>query len=417
MAYYYGGQNRNNRKPDNDFVSWGLIAIFFVTGLWPIGLILMIAKLVNSSGSGKGKTYTPTSNTTTARTNTAHTAAAPQTQARPQAAPARPAAQAAPPKSKAASAVASVTKTPQYGDKGSRIMQIVGAVLGIIGAIALLDDVGTVLAGVGIANLISDMFFSTGLIAGGLGLFLGGLGMKRRQRRFAKYLKAAGKKEAVPIRFLADAAEVKEPRAEKDLELMVEKGLWGPEAYVDNTNDMLFRTQAAVSEYFQKQNQPAETIRVPRQTDEGFSGMLRNIRRANDRISDPVLSAKIDRLEEVTGRIFKAIEDDPRRKEKASTFLNYYLPTTQKLLDSYADFEEAGVSGANLNQAKAKIERTMDNIVSGFEHQLDELYQADAMDVDSDIRVMESMLKRDNSSVEDDFDLNGGTAVQEWDNE
>ena len=77
----------------------------------------------------------------------------------------------------------------------------------------------------------------------------------------------------------------------------------------------------------------------------------------------------------------------------------------------YASFEEAGVSGENLSQAKAKIEKTMDSIVAGFEHQLDELYRTDAMDIDSDIRVMENMLRRDTASVEDDFGL-GGTAVQ-----
>ena len=59
----------------------------------------------------------------------------------------------------------------------------------------------------------------------------------------------------------------------------------------------------------------------------------------------------------------------------------------------------------------------MDNIVAGFEHQLDVLYQADAMDVDSDIRVMENMLRRDTGTVEDDFGLGGGTAVQEWEGE
>ena len=99
---------------------------------------------------------------------------------------------------------------------------------------------------------------------------------------------------------------------------------------------------------------------------------------------------------------------------KAGTFLNYYLPTTQKLLNSYAEFEEAGVSGENLNQAKAKIRSTMDSIVAGFERQLDELYRADAMDIDSDIRVMETMLRRDSATVADDFGL-GGTAVQQQD--
>ncbi len=140
--------------------------------------------------------------------------------------------------------------------------------------------------------------------------------------------------------------------------------------------------------------------------------MLQAIRRANDRIDDEVLSAKIDRLEAVTGQIFKVIQEQPAKKDKASTFLNYYLPTTQKLLDSYADFEEAGVSGQNLDQAKSRIEETMDNIIAGFEHQLDDLYRDAAMDIDSDIRVMETMLKRDTSTVADDFGLDGGTAVQ-----
>ena len=88
---------------------------------------------------------------------------------------------------------------------------------------------------------------------------------------------------------------------------------------------------------------------------------------------------------------------------------------TTKLLENYASFEEAGVSGENLSQAKAKIEKTMDSIVAGFEHQLDELYRTDAMDIDSDIRVMETMLRRDTASVADDFGLSGSSAVQQRD--
>ena len=79
-------------------------------------------------------------------------------------------------------------------------------------------------------------------------------------------------------------------------------------------------------------------------------------------------------------------------------------------LDSYAEFEAAGVEGENLRQAKGRIESTMDAIVRGFEHQLDELYKADALDVDSDIRVMETMLRRDTATVEEDFGL--GAAAQ-----
>ncbi len=398
MEYHYGGGNysgnQNNKKNGNgDFFSWALIAIFFMTGLWPLGLFLLISKLSDGSGN-KRRTY---SKTGTARPSASSYT---QQQQRPEEAPKQ-------------SVVSKVTKTPQYGDKGSRTMSIVGLILAIVGALAVVGSIGELITG-GYYDffeyLLRGLSYPLAFLTSGVGLLLGARGMKRRQRRFAKYLAAAGKKEAVDINRLAEVAEVSEPKAEKDLEIMVEKGLWGPEAFVDNSNDMLFRTQAAAAEYFFKKDRPAYT--TPVQAEEGYSGMLRSIRRANDRISDPVLSAKIDRLEMIAGRIFKAIEDDPSRQAKAKTFLNYYLPTTQKLLDSYADFEAAGISGSNLSQAKAKIELTMDKIVAGFERQLDELYQADAMDVDSDIKVMESMLRRDSASVEDDFGLGGGTAVQ-----
>ena len=125
-----------------------------------------------------------------------------------------------------------------------------------------------------------------------------------------------------------------------------------------------------------------------------------------------MLSGQIDRLEDITARIFRVVENDPAKRSRIDTFMNYYLPTTQKLLDSYAEFESAGVEGENLRQAKENIRRTMENIVEGFTHQLDALYKSDAMNVDQDIRVMESMLRRDTASVEKDFGL-GSMAAQQ----
>ena len=66
---------------------------------------------------------------------------------------------------------------------------------------------------------------------------------------------------------------------------------------------------------------------------------------------------------------------------------------------------------ANLSRAQERIEETMDALIKGFDKQLDDLYRNEAMDIDSDIRVMENMLRRDTASVEDDFGL-GGAAVQ-----
>lgn len=144
-------------------------------------------------------------------------------------------------------------------------------------------------------------------------------------------------------------------------------------------------------------------------------GALDEMRRLNDSIQDAAISAQIERLSQVSGKIFQQVQKNPSQLPQIRKFMSYYLPTTLKLLENYASFEEAGVSGENLSQAKAKIEKTMDSIVAGFEHQLDELYRTDAMDIDSDIRVMETMLRRDTASVADDFGLNGSSAVQQRD--
>ena len=290
-------------------------------------------------------------------------------------------------------------------------MKIVGLVMLFAGLVSMVQGVDAA-AGVLSWALLASLFPTMGLAAGGLGLVIGSASMTRRARRFGKYLACAHGQEAVSLKKLAVAADVSSRKVENDLEIMIEKGLWGENAYLDLGSDMLFRSPEAAEAFFSKKQQEQEA-QEPSQAEQGYSGVLREIRRANDRIADPVLSQKIDRLEEVAGKIFRIIEKEPAKKAKASTFLNYYLPTTQKLLDSYAEFEEAGVSGENLNQAKAKIQSTMDSIVAGFERQLDELYRADAMDIDSDIRVMETMLRRDGATVADDFGLGGGTAVQQ----
>lgn len=400
MAYEYDNDNGLRQpqppKKDSDVGSWIFIAVMF-TVAWPIGLILLLIKL--SESGNKRKNARRTAGQSGQRTSQRVTEASPQAE-------------------KARSAVEQVTRTPDYTDKGAKTMKIIGAVVGILGAFFLVQQVDYFELRYAIKwhdwmDLLRQVFYPMGMMAGGVSLLLGSGAMKRRQRRFATYLRTVGQKQAVPLDYLARAADVSRKRVEKDVNLMLEKGIWGDEAYIDLGSGMLFRSQAAATAYFDKTRQPQQTPEpaVPPQASEGYAGTLRQIRELNDRIADEALSAKIDRIEQVSGRIFKAIEDTPAKKNAAGTFLNYYLPTTLKLLENYAAFEEAGVSGENLSQAKSRIEATMDSIVAGFEHQLDELYRTDAMDIDSDIRVMETMLRRDTSSAADDFGL-GGTAAQ-----
>ena len=383
MSYEYDGngglQPAPPKKNDNDLGAWIFIAVMFAVA-WPVGLILLLMKL---SEGGKKKV----------RRQTARSDAAQKT-------------------------VQQVTRTPEYSARSGKIMKTVGAVLGIVGALFLLRQLDFTL-GYAIEYgewmyLLRQIFYPVGMLAGGASLLLGSGVIKRRQRRFATYLRTAGQKQAVPLDYLARAADVSRRRVEKDINAMLEKGLWGDEAYIDMGSGMLFRSQDAASAYFDAARRARAEQESPVQAaPEGYAGILRQIRELNDRIADEALSAKLDRLEQLSGRIFKLVEENEEKRAAASTFLNYYLPTTLKLMENYANFEEAGVSGENLSQAKAKIEKTMDSIVAGFEHQLDALYRTDAMDIASDIQVMETMLRRDTASVADDFGLGGGSAVQQ----
>ena len=406
MSYEYDGNSGLQPQPpkknnNNDLGSWILIAVMFAVA-WPVGLILLLSKL--SEGGGRKMRQQ-------AREAWQRTAAG--------SAEAKPAQARA---SAAKNTVRKVTETPNYSDKGAKTMKIIGAAVAILGAFFLVQQVDYFELRYAIKwhewmDLLRQLFYPMGMMAGGVSLLLGSGAMKRRQRRFATYLRTAGQKAAVPLDYLARAADVSRKRVEKDVNLMLEKGMWGDEAYIDLGSGMLFKSQEAATAYFDAAHRAKAEQEQPRQpaaaAPEGYAAILAQIRDLNDRIADERLSAQMDRMEQVAGRIFRLIEEDENKRAAAGTFLSYYLPTTLKLLENYAAFEEAGVSGENLSQAKAKIEKTMDSIVAGFEHQLDELYRTDAMDIDSDIRVMETMLRRDTASVADDFGLNGGSAVQQ----
>ncbi|MCI8971559.1 MAG: hypothetical protein HFF99_08855, partial [Oscillibacter sp.] len=381
---------------------WLLIILCFCTGfLWPLGLLLLFGKLFADDEKKPAQKAPPLRGTPGQAAQVSRPAAAPRRQ------------------TKAAKAVKKVTKSPQTKKSTALWLKIAGLALLFMGLNGMVDAVDSLLWVIqsGTASLwwLEDLLGGLAVTAGGGAMLFSGFSMDRQLKRFSKYLLVMGDRGAVPIDELARTLGYSERRVEKDLEKMIDKGYFGGKAYLNVELGYFFRggsAEAGFRQRFEEARQTAEEPKAPpRETEEGYSGILRNIRRANDQIADPILSAKINRLEEITARIFKAVEEDPRKKDRIGTFLNYYLPTTQKLLDSYAEFEAAGVEGDNLRQAKERIENTMDSIVRGFEHQLDELYQADAMDVDSDIRVMEHMLRRDTGSAEEDFGL-GGNAVQ-----
>ena len=122
---------------------------------------------------------------------------------------------------------------------------------------------------------------------------------------------------------------------------------------------------------------------------------IAEMKRLDDNIADPGISADIVRLEQISGKIFEEVKRDPKKLPKIRRFMDYYLPTTLKLLNSYDRMSGAGISGENIDTTLAKVEGMMRTIVAAFEKQLDSLYGADALDISTDITVLENMMARE----------------------
>lgn len=122
---------------------------------------------------------------------------------------------------------------------------------------------------------------------------------------------------------------------------------------------------------------------------------LKKMQEADIAIEDENVSQQIRRLEEISKKIFEFVAENPKKAPQIRKFMNYYLPTTLKLLSSYDKLEDTGITGANITETMLSIERMMNTIVMAFEKQLDSLFADEAMDISTDITVLEGMLAQE----------------------
>ena len=123
--------------------------------------------------------------------------------------------------------------------------------------------------------------------------------------------------------------------------------------------------------------------------------MLNTIREENIVITDETLSAQMDTLSDKCMQIFRTVSAEPSKAPQVRKFMNYYLPTTLKVLANYRTMQERGVSYYEMNQARESAVRCMDMVLTACQKQIDALHKENMLDISTDIDVMEQMLKRD----------------------
>ena len=289
----------------------------------------------------------------------------------------------------------------------SRPLSVVGWVLMVLGILTLIGGVG---------HTFSAAMF---LGLGGLAMLGFSNRMKKTHRRFEKYLAVIGNRKVMRVRDIAAAIPVTEDQACQDLEKMIDEGRFPPGAYLDmSTRAMVidgsmaeeapareiklsFETAAAPNKAAKPEPRPEPKPQPKPEAEpssDPYLSKLAEIRHMDELIENEEVSKKIRRIEEVTACIFDQVKQDPSKLDQIRAFMNYYLPTTLKLLSAYAQLEKQKVSGENIRVSKERIEKMLSQLVFAFEQQLDQMFEADALDISSDIKVLERMMAKDGLS-------------------
>ena len=266
-----------------------------------------------------------------------------------------------------------------------------------------------------------------GLLTAGAGWLLhSGIRGSRLVSRYYAYGKQLGDAEYVSIPELAAQTGMKEKQVRKDLLEMMHKG-YLPQAKMDTQQKTLILTDEAYGLYRQAENSrlqraaqeeaqkqaadvwqrtagtgqkknaagTRETKEIRDILDRG-NAYIRKVRDVNDMIPDTEeMSAKLYRLEEITHRIFEQVKKQPESAAGLRRFMDYYLPTTEKLLDAYVELDKQPVSGENIRKTKQEIDEAMDVINDAFENLLNSMFENMAWDISSDISVMKTMMAQD----------------------
>lgn len=128
---------------------------------------------------------------------------------------------------------------------------------------------------------------------------------------------------------------------------------------------------------------------------------VNHMRSLQNSIKDEQICLKIDRLAELTDKIFKDVVEDPDDYNMIRRFSTYFLPTTLKLLNAYDRMGSIDVEGENITSTKDRIAGILDSTIHAYEKQLDALFANQSLDIETDIAVLENLLKMEGLSSSD----------------
>lgn len=255
--------------------------------------------------------------------------------------------------------------------------------------------------------------------------------IRKRLRRMQQYMSQLGGRNYCLIKDLQVSTGLSTRFLVKDLQKMISAGIF-PQGHIDDKKTCFMLDNESYKLYMnlqenikqvkleEQQNQENQRKEEKKQKDrkaeekrqeaarsaggadpevrgiiEDGRCYISQIKEVNNAIPGEEFSKKLDRLEDVTGKIFDYVELHPDQVPEIRKFMEYYLPTTLKLVEAYKEFDRQPVQGENISTAKKEIEKTLDTINLAFENLLDNLFEDAAMDISTDISVLNTMLAQE----------------------
>lgn len=257
------------------------------------------------------------------------------------------------------------------------------------------------------------------LLAFGGMIGMGGDRLKRLKRA-DRYISLCGAKMYGEIEKLAQGMGRSRAYVTRDLQRMLASGIF-PEGHLDGQKTCFMLTDTIYGQYLElEQNRQVleaaekaagndtpngQASEHPQENElnamvsEGME-CIRRLRELNDHLEGEAISDKLFRLESLLKEIFDSIREHPEQMHRMHKLMEYYLPTTLKLVEAYEEFDKISVPGEEVVSAKAEIEKTLDIINQAFVELLNNLFRDAAFDAATDAQVLKSMLAREGLTKE-----------------
>lgn len=318
-------------------------------------------------------------------------------------------------------------------------LQASGVAFTAVGAVTTLVFSGTLAGILATAGTVSAgptavaAIMVGGFLGGAVALLCTGISRLRTAGRLQSFRRIFGTREACSIDEMAAQLHQSRGRTLKQARGILKRGLL-PQGHIDDEGTTLMVTDNAYRHYRQLQASRRQAAQAPVQaviTDvsdvtpasrtsasatgagrpqsgaseslppqarafvEQGQAYLDQLRRLDDDIADAAVSAKIASIEQVVAKILERAQAHPAAVEDLGRLMDYYLPTTVKLLQAYDSLEEQPVQGSNIASSRREIEQTLDVLQTAFEKLLDATFEDLSFDVSSDISVLNTILAQE----------------------